>query len=103
MAYPGATTYESQPESDGQPAIRLTRFIMHGIAAPWTARRIYEYRRGNEGSDVNGYREACHSRYAAAARRSSGLSRNFPSPWLQAVHTRPRTHSPQVPVSGQQP
>ncbi|MFB9391025.1 N-acetylmuramoyl-L-alanine amidase [Streptomyces coeruleoprunus] len=34
---------ELQPESDGQPAIRPTQFILHSIAAPWTARRIYEY------------------------------------------------------------
>ncbi|WP_405599523.1 N-acetylmuramoyl-L-alanine amidase [Streptomyces sp. NBC_01410] len=41
--YPGATKYELQPESDGQPAIRPTQFIVHSIIAPWTARRIYEY------------------------------------------------------------
>ncbi|MCX4510592.1 N-acetylmuramoyl-L-alanine amidase [Streptomyces sp. NBC_01619] len=41
--YPGATKYELQPESDAQPAIRPTQFILHSIAAPWTARRIYEY------------------------------------------------------------
>ncbi|MDN3296568.1 N-acetylmuramoyl-L-alanine amidase [Streptomyces ficellus] len=34
---------ELQPESDGQPAIRPTQFILHSIAAPWTARRMYEY------------------------------------------------------------
>lgn len=41
--YPGATKYELQPESDGQPAIRPTQFILHSIAAPWTAQRLYEY------------------------------------------------------------
>ena len=41
--YPGATKYELQPESDAQPAIRPTQFILHSIAAPWTARRVYEY------------------------------------------------------------
>ncbi len=41
--YPGATRYELQPESDDQPAIRPTQFIYHSIAAPWTAKRTYEY------------------------------------------------------------
>ncbi|MFJ6348675.1 N-acetylmuramoyl-L-alanine amidase [Streptomyces sp. NPDC092046] len=41
--YPGATKYELQPESDSQPAIRPTQFIMHSIIAPWTAKRVYEY------------------------------------------------------------
>lgn len=41
--YPGATKYELQPESDSQPAIRPTQFIVHSIIAPWTAKRIYEY------------------------------------------------------------
>ncbi|WP_244375492.1 peptidoglycan recognition protein family protein [Streptomyces ficellus] len=34
---------ELQPESDQQPAIRPTQFILHSLAAPWTAQRIYEY------------------------------------------------------------
>jgi hypothetical protein len=34
---------ELQPESDQQPAIRPTQFIVHSIAAPWTAQRTYEY------------------------------------------------------------
>jgi hypothetical protein len=34
---------ELQPESDGQPAIVPTQFILHSIAAPWTPRRTYEY------------------------------------------------------------
>lgn len=41
--YPGATKYELQPESDSQPAIVPTQFILHSIAAPWTAKRVYEY------------------------------------------------------------
>ncbi|MFJ8586622.1 N-acetylmuramoyl-L-alanine amidase [Streptomyces sp. NPDC093595] len=41
--YPAATRMELQPESDAQPAIRPTQFILHSIAAPWTARRMYEY------------------------------------------------------------
>jgi len=41
--YPGATKYELQPESDSQPAIKPTQFIMHSIIAPWTAKRTYEY------------------------------------------------------------
>lgn len=41
--YPGAAKYELQPESDSQPAIRPTQFILHSIAAPWTAKRVYEY------------------------------------------------------------
>ncbi|MGA5869242.1 peptidoglycan recognition protein family protein [Streptomyces cinereoruber] len=41
--YPGATRYELQPESDAQPAIRPTQFIVHSIIAPWTAKRTYEY------------------------------------------------------------
>ncbi|QIP87643.1 N-acetylmuramoyl-L-alanine amidase [Streptomyces sp. Tu 2975] len=41
--YLGATRYELQPESDAQPAIRPTQFIVHSVVAPWTAKRIYEY------------------------------------------------------------
>ncbi|MFH9761306.1 N-acetylmuramoyl-L-alanine amidase [Streptomyces anulatus] len=41
--YPRATKYELQPESDSQPAIRPTQFIVHSIIAPWTAKRTYEY------------------------------------------------------------
>ena len=41
--YAGATKYELQPESDSQPAIRPTQFIVHSIAAPWTAKRTYEF------------------------------------------------------------
>lgn len=41
--YPGATKMELQPESDDQPAIRPTQFILHSIVAPWTPQRTYEY------------------------------------------------------------
>ncbi|MCX4801795.1 N-acetylmuramoyl-L-alanine amidase [Streptomyces sp. NBC_01214] len=41
--YPGAIRMELQPESDNQPAIKPTQFIMHSIAAPWSVRRTYEY------------------------------------------------------------
>jgi hypothetical protein len=41
--YPGATRMELQPESDAQPAIRPTQFIVHSIVAPWTPRRTYEF------------------------------------------------------------
>jgi N-acetylmuramoyl-L-alanine amidase-like protein len=41
--YPGAVKMELQPESDSQPAIRPTQFILHSIVAPWTARRTYEF------------------------------------------------------------
>lgn len=41
--YPGAVKMELQPESDQQPAIDPTQFIVHSIIAPWTARRTYEY------------------------------------------------------------
>lgn len=41
--YPRATKMELQPESDDQPAIRPTQFILHSIAGPWTAKRTYEY------------------------------------------------------------
>lgn len=41
--YPGATRMELQPESDSQPAIRPTQFIVHSIVAPWTPQRTYEY------------------------------------------------------------
>lgn len=34
--YPGATRYELQPESDDQPAIRPTQFIVHSY---WAACR----------------------------------------------------------------
>lgn len=40
---PFATKYELQPESNDQPAIVPDQFIVHSIAAPWTARRVYEY------------------------------------------------------------
>ncbi|MGW5173100.1 peptidoglycan recognition protein family protein [Streptomyces sp. NPDC004082] len=41
--YPGATRMELQPESDNQPAIKPTQFIVHSIVAPWTPKRTYEY------------------------------------------------------------
>lgn len=41
--YPGAVAMELQPESDSQPAIVPTQFIMHSIIAPWTAERVYQY------------------------------------------------------------
>ena len=41
--YPGAKKMELQPESDAQPAIRPTQFILHSIVAPWTPERTYEY------------------------------------------------------------
>lgn len=41
--YPGATKMELQPESDSQPAIKPTQYILHSIAAPWTPERTYEY------------------------------------------------------------
>lgn len=40
---PFAQKLELQPESDQQPAIRPTQFILHSLAAPWTSQRIYEY------------------------------------------------------------
>lgn len=43
MWFPGAAKLELQPESDAQPAIRPTQFIMHSIAAPWDERRLLEY------------------------------------------------------------
>ncbi|WP_228974934.1 N-acetylmuramoyl-L-alanine amidase [Streptomyces sp. DH12] len=49
--YPGASRMELQPESDAQPAIRPTQFILHSIAAPWTARRMYEYWRDDSSLD----------------------------------------------------
>lgn len=41
--YPGAVKMELQPESDDQQAIRPTQLIVHSLAAPWTAKRTYEY------------------------------------------------------------
>jgi len=41
--YPGATRMELQPESDQQPAIRPTQFIVHSVVAPWDEQRIYAY------------------------------------------------------------
>jgi len=41
--YPGAKKMELQPESDAQPAIKPTQFILHSIVAPWTPQRTYEY------------------------------------------------------------
>ncbi|MEU2180122.1 peptidoglycan recognition protein family protein [Streptomyces thermolilacinus] len=45
--YRGATRMELQPESDAQPAIRPTQFIVHSIVAPWTAQRLHEYWKGS--------------------------------------------------------
>lgn len=41
--YPGAKRLELQPESDNQPAIRPTQFIVHSIAAPWDENRMGAY------------------------------------------------------------
>lgn len=41
--YPGAVRMELQPESDTQPAIVPTQFVLHSIAAPWTKERTFEY------------------------------------------------------------
>lgn len=41
--FEGAVKLELQPESDAQPAIRPTQFIVHSVAAPWNEKRIYEY------------------------------------------------------------
>ncbi|MEV6174871.1 N-acetylmuramoyl-L-alanine amidase [Streptomyces sp. NPDC051954] len=41
--YPRATKLELQPESDAQPAIRPTQFIVHSVVAPWDEHRIYAY------------------------------------------------------------
>lgn len=41
--YPGAVKMELQPESNTQPAIIPTQFILHSVAAPWTKERIFEY------------------------------------------------------------
>lgn len=40
---PFATWMELQPESDGQSLIVPDQFIVHSLAAPWTAQRTYEY------------------------------------------------------------
>jgi hypothetical protein len=40
---PFATRMELQPESDSQQAIVPDQFIVHSLAAPWTARRTFEY------------------------------------------------------------
>lgn len=40
---PFAARLELQPESDSQPAIVPDQFIVHSLAAPWTAQRTYEY------------------------------------------------------------
>jgi len=40
---PLAKKMELQPESDAQPAIRPTQFIVHSVVAPWNEQRIYEY------------------------------------------------------------
>ncbi|GGZ73358.1 N-acetylmuramoyl-L-alanine amidase [Streptomyces echinoruber] len=40
---PFAKKLELQPESDVQPAIRPTQFVVHSIVAPWTPERTYEY------------------------------------------------------------
>lgn len=45
--YPGATKMELQPESDSQPAIRPTQFIVHSVVAPWDETRIYSYWRNS--------------------------------------------------------
>ncbi|MCY0928295.1 N-acetylmuramoyl-L-alanine amidase [Streptomyces sp. H27-H1] len=49
--YAGATRMELQPESDSQPAIVPTQFILHSIAAPWTKERVFEYWRDSTNLD----------------------------------------------------
>ncbi|MBV7671365.1 N-acetylmuramoyl-L-alanine amidase [Streptomyces halstedii] len=83
--YPRATKMELQPESDAQPAIKPTQFIVHSIIAPWTAKRVYEYWRdstnleshfgiGYEAGDVGQYigTETRADANAGANRRSDG-------------------------------
>lgn len=82
--YPGAVKMELQPESDTQPAIRPTQFILHSIAAPWDERRTYEYWRDSTnleshfGLDYDGSlgqfigTETRADANAAANRRSDG-------------------------------
>jgi hypothetical protein len=41
--FSGARKLELQPESDSQPAITPTQFIVHSLAAPWTVQRTYEF------------------------------------------------------------
>lgn len=41
--YAGATQLTLQPEQSSQATITPDQFIMHSIAAPWTAQRVYEY------------------------------------------------------------
>ena len=41
--YARATKMELQPESDAQPAIKPTQFILHSVVAPWDEKRIYAY------------------------------------------------------------
>jgi len=41
--YSGAKKMELQPESDAQPAIKPTQFIVHSVVAPWDETRIYAY------------------------------------------------------------
>jgi hypothetical protein len=48
--YPEAQRMEL-PEASTQAAIRPTQFITHSIAAPWTARRMYEYWRDSTNLD----------------------------------------------------
>jgi hypothetical protein len=40
---PFAQKLELQPESDQQPAIRPTQFIVHSVVAPWSVQRLFEY------------------------------------------------------------
>lgn len=40
---PFAVKMELQPESDAQPAIVPTQFIVHSLAAPWTIEQTYSY------------------------------------------------------------
>ncbi|MFI8865353.1 N-acetylmuramoyl-L-alanine amidase [Streptomyces sp. NPDC053707] len=83
--YPRATKMELQPESDAQPAIKPTQFIVHSIIAPWTAKRVYEYWRdstnleshfgiGYEAGDVGQFigTETRADANAGANRRSDG-------------------------------
>ncbi|MFD5137441.1 N-acetylmuramoyl-L-alanine amidase [Streptomyces sp. NPDC058378] len=83
--YPRAKKMELQPESDAQPAIKPTQFIVHSIIAPWTAKRVYEYWRdstnleshfgiGYEAGDVGQFigTETRADANAGANRRSDG-------------------------------
>ncbi|MCG6499182.1 peptidoglycan-binding protein [Kitasatospora sp. A2-31] len=77
--YPGAEKIELQPESDQQPAITPTQFILHSIAAEWGPHRIYEFWRDSTNLESHfglGYRGELGQFIGTGTRADANASAN---------------------------